>query len=348
MLSSLKNLSLVTASVLLICSCGITQPSPEPLQVNAACLVHKNTFCIAVPHPTEDLVVSASYDPVVKVWRKSDGKVVQELKHSDGVPAVEFSADGQYIVTGSYDNHVRLWASNSGKLLNTFKGHAQMVWGVTFSPDGSKIASVGADDTVRLWDIATRKHKVLGSHDGDGWGIRFSPDGALLLSSGEDNLIKVWQVSTGKLLRELSDHSGAVLNIVFSHDGKLLASGGDDYSIKLWDTQTWNVLSTITGDFYSIYGLDFSPDDRVLVSGTRDKNIFGEFLEYHWDYKYDENAVTVQVWDVESGALLHQLRGHENDVNNVSFTHDGQSIISSGADGKVVFWDVKSLNSVKN
>jgi len=165
-----------------------------------------------------------------------------------------------------------------------------------------------------------------------------------LLSSGEDNIIKIWQVSTGKLLRELSDHNGAVLNIVFSHDGKLLASGGDDYSIKIWNTDTWSVIKTITGDFYSVYGLDFSPDDKLLVSGTRDKHIFGEFLEYHWGYKYDENAVTMQVWNVDSGALLNQLNGHENDVNNVTFTSDGHTIISSGADGKVMFWDVKSLN----
>lgn len=345
--SLLKKLPIIVSSVLLMCSCGTAPQYPQPMKVNAPCLVYKNSFCIAEAHPTKPIIASSSYDTVVKIWNQINGEVIQQLVHQDGVPAVEFSADGKFVVTGSYDSHVRLWASDSGELINTLKGHTQTVWGVTFSPDGKQVASVGSDDTVRLWNIETGQHQLLGSHDGDGWGIIFSPDGKLLLSSGEDNVIKVWQVSTGKLIRELDDHSGAVLNIQFSHDGKLLASGGDDYSIKLWDTNRWEVLKTLTGDFYSIYGLAFSPDDKMLVSGGRDKNLVGEILQYHFDYKSDENSVTMQLWNVANGELIQQFNGHQDDVNNVSFTHDGKTIISSGADGKVIFWNTTQLLNVK-
>ncbi len=326
----------------LLAGCDATQKYEQPLTINAPCFVHKNTFCIAKPHPTKPLIASASYDKTVKVWQQKTGDIVQTLPHPDGVPALAFSPNGKYLVTGSYDNVVRLWDLQSGTLLKSLNGHTQMVWGISFAPNGKSFASVGADDSIWLWDFKTGKGEKLGEHDGDTWGVTYSPDGKYVLSSGEDDLVKIWKVNDGQLANVLDAHSGAVLNIVFSHDGTMMASGGDDYTVKLWNTQNWQVTSTFSGDFYSVYGLAFSPDDKLLVSGGRDKGLFGEFLQYHFDYKSDENSVTMLMWDVEQKVLVKQFNGHSDDVNNIEFSRDGQFIISSGADGKVILWDAKT------
>mgnify|MGYP000114534506 CR=1 FL=1 len=337
-----KHFIVATAMFTLLTGCDTTQNYEQPLSINAPCLVHKNTFCIAKPHPIKPLIASASYDKTVKIWQQNTGDVVQKLSHPEGVPALAFSPDGKYLVTGSYDNVVRLWDLQSGTLIRSLNGHTQIVWGTSFAPDGKSFASVGADDAIWLWDFDTGKGKKLGEHDGDAWGVTYSPDSKYVLSSGEDDLIKIWQISNGDLVNTLDAHTGAVLNIVFSHDGTKMASGGDDYTIKIWNTQNWEVTSTFSGNFYSVYGLAFSPNDKLLVSGGRDKGLLGEFLQYHFDYKSDENSVTMQMWDLEQKTLVKQFNGHSDNVNNIEFSRDGQFIISSGADGKVIIWDAKT------
>ncbi|WP_448266408.1 nSTAND1 domain-containing NTPase [Nostoc sp. DSM 114159] len=70
--------------------------------------------------------------------------------HTEGVTALAFSPDGQYIVSGSFDNTLRLW-DKKGNLLHTLNGHTDIVRALAFSPDGQYIVSGSDDNTLRLW-----------------------------------------------------------------------------------------------------------------------------------------------------------------------------------------------------
>ena len=47
----------------------------------------------------------------------------------------------------------------------------------------------------------------------------------------------------------------------------------------------------------------------------------------------------MRVWDAANGAELHCLRGHEDSVSSVSFSPDGQRIVSGSRDQTVRVWD---------
>ncbi len=47
----------------------------------------------------------------------------------------------------------------------------------------------------------------------------------------------------------------------------------------------------------------------------------------------------VQVWDLDTGALLHTLAGHDGLVWAVAVSADGCRAVSSGPDGTVRVWD---------
>ena len=54
------------------------------------------------------------------------------------------------------------------------------------------------------------------------------------------------------------------------------------------------------------------------------------------------NDGTVAVWDLQSGARLHELTGHQDEVTSVALSGDGQHIVSGSNDGTVAVWDLQT------
>ena len=51
---------------------------------------------------------------------------------------------------------------------------------------------------------------------------------------------------------------------------------------------------------------------------------------------------TVAVWDLRTGARLHELTGHHGIVPSVSLSGDGRYIVSGSIDGTVAVWDLQT------
>jgi WD40 repeat protein len=73
-----------------------------------------------------------------------------------------------------------------------------------------------------------------------------------------------------------------------------------------------------------------------------------ETVDVSWDGKRLASAggntdrdTAIRVWDLERGALLCTLRGHERLVHRVRFARDGSRLVSASADGTIRIWDVE-------
>jgi WD40 repeat-containing protein SMU1 len=55
---------------------------------------------------------------------------------------------------------------------------------------------------------------------------------------------------------------------------------------------------------------------------------------------------TVRVHGLKSGKTLKELRGHTSYVNSVTYTADGQRLVSCSSDGTVRVWDARSCECV--
>lgn len=155
-------------------------------------------------------------------------------------------------------------------------------------------------------------------------------DATQVVSGGHDTIIRLWDVETGALLRQFEGHEDEVMEVVFGPDDQTIVSASRDETVRFWDVETGEVLQTLEGaeDFMA---LDFAPDGKTLATGAVDQ--------------------TVRIWDVETGELLvtfepddpetEELEGHATWLRDVTFSPDGQSIVSADESGYVLRWSVE-------
>jgi hypothetical protein len=72
----------------------------------------------------------------------------------------------------------------------------------------------------------------------------------------------------------------------------------------------------------AVTALIFSPDGKTLFSAGDDR--------------------TVRVWELLTGTVLQQLRGHEATVTSLAHSADGKVLASGGRDGSICLWDPRT------
>ena len=286
--------------------------------------------------------------------------------HTKSVRLVLFSPDGKYIASASEDKTIKLWLVASGECLKTLTGHNSTLKSLSFSPDGKYIASGGYDRTIKLWEVETgRCIKTLNARQ-----VSFSPDGKYFASASQDKTIKLWEVETGRCIKTLIGHTQNVEVVCFSPDGRYLASasgGWDDKSIKILSMDDYKCIKTLKHyAFYSLESLSFSPDGKYIAlrsydegtlwkvaTGKRIKEISKPaLLSFSPGWKYiastnRDKSKIIELWEVKTGKLVNTLSGHANTLKSLSFSPDGEYIVSGSADKTIRLWEVETGDCTK-
>jgi hypothetical protein len=215
--------------------------------------------------------------------------------------------------------------------IRRFEGHTKGASaGVAFSTDGRHALSGGMDGTSLLWEVATGREvrRFSGSGPDKPVGsVAFSPDGRQALTvSNEDRAVRLWDVQTGKEIRVLKGHTAHVHGVAFSPDGRRALSGSEDGTMCLWDLGSGNVLRRFTAH---TLGVAFSPDGRRALSGGTQDHL-------------------VRLWDVETGAEVRRLRGHNGFVTGVVFLPGGRQALSCSHDQTLRLWDLDSGQAIRS
>ncbi|MDZ8094988.1 MAG: caspase family protein [Nostoc sp. DedQUE05] len=306
--------------------------------------------------PDSKIIASGGADGIIKIW-DSNGKFLYDLTHQkEAFWRLQFSHNGKLLASASTDGTVKLWSlqANKNKLINTLSGHQGLVSDISFSHDDKLIASAGKDGIIKIWntEVQQKQPKVENelnmrdfflkqgnnnaSEKYEIYSLDFNRyDTSKIVYGGNDGYIRVWNINKSNRL-EIVGKQGEIVNVVrFSSQANVLASASSSYkgTINIWNTKITGNKPLVSfnsnnkASDNTIDGLDFSHDGHKLASGGNDE--------------------TIKVWNVDraiqspsprEGFLLETLKGHTNGVNQLAFSHDGKTIVSSSDDGTVRLW----------
>jgi WD40 repeat protein len=320
--------------------------------------------------PDGQMIVSASLDGTVKLWRVG-GTLVQTFPaHPSGVKSVIFSPNGQMIASaGSNDPSIKLWKTD-GTLKQKFSGHQKGVQTISFSPDGQMIVSGGGDGTLKLWKIDGTLEQTFQGHSNVVTSVSFSPDGRMIASASLDKTVKLWSIN-GSLVGTCPNNSEPstrlestnstensyrrlVFSVSFSPDGQMIASAENSGTVKIWSLDG-SLIKKCRGHKNSVRSTSFSPDGQMIASASEDGTVKlwnlnamelqtfqGDSSElYSVSFSPDEQMIAsadnhaVKMWRISRNTLVKTFQEHTGRVTSVSFSPDGQIIASASEDGTV-------------
>jgi WD40 repeat protein len=178
-----------------------------------------------------------------------------------------------------------------------------------------------------------------GGHAGLIRGLAVTTDGRFVVSAGDDKVIRVWDWRAQETVRRIrgaatAGNEGRIYALALSPDDRWLAVAGwlmgdqpDRDAIRIYDFTTGELRRVLRGHGDVIISLAFSPDGTKIISGSMD--------------------TLSAIWDIESGKVLHVLRGHEeptrrHHVYGTAFSSDGKRVVTGAYDGLAFIYETET------
>jgi WD40 repeat protein len=323
--------------------------------------------------PDGSLLATAGVDQTVRLWDAASGRQVQVLSgHRDAVLGIAFSPDGSRLATSSKDRTIRVWDVTAGTQDLVLRGPAGGAFKgpPAFSPDGSRLTSGGWFSTP-IWNLSTGEISTLLPRQSEKVsGVAFSPDGTLV-ATAVHLVVQTWDAETGKPRKTFAGHTGPVRSIAYSPDGSRIASGAEDGTARVWDAATGESVLTLDGHSVGVDQVAFTPDghrlltggmdgtarlwdisptggrDWLTVPGPADRLGGVSFSPDGRSFAVPRQHSGVTIRDVETGARIITLKGHDATIRRMAFSPDGTRLVGGSGSNlanknvtTVPVWDV--------
>jgi WD40 repeat protein len=334
MLKQIPAITLLMVSILSLASCQTSQislPTPSPVSLDlpaqtptAEVITSTNHLCFT---PVDLIPISFTPDSKMLVIRTHMGmqlfnleRMKEEIFARSPRPIVSaaLSTNGQILAWSFEDYSIQLIRASDGTLLNTLKGHTDLVFKLRFSPNGDRLFSGSHDGSVRIWDIKGRLLKVIETN-GEVLGIGISPDETRLATIPFDGPVELWDLASYQKISTLGGTGGFdTSDAVFSPDGKYLAA---DLATGLF---LWRISDgkSLWDDLKNSLAVTFSPNGKFLAYADVDKN-------------------EIVLSSPNGAQIIRTLEGMQGTVWELFFSPDS-SMLAATDGGEIRIWQVEN------
>ncbi|XP_029172849.1 DDB1- and CUL4-associated factor 11-like isoform X2 [Nylanderia fulva] len=317
--------------------------------------------------------LSATHDKQLYVYSTHNGRLkpyrtIQACDVGWSILSVAFSPDNSYIAYSTWSETLfqcPLLMKNendSSNGMQTLQLHPKerpfCVFSIAFSNDGRNIICGANDNRIHMYDRQrNQKFSEIESHDKHVNAIHFADDSSQIFFSGsDDGLCKVWDMRRDKMVGMFAGHQDGITYIDSRGDQRYLISNSKDQTIKLWDMRRYStetVSQSMSWD-YRINHLTAAERGctTLLKNDTSVMTYYGHsirktLIRCHFSPKITtgqryiytgDSRGRLIIYDLLTGKIVHNVRGHTGCVRDVSWHPYGHNILTSSWDGKLCEW----------
>ena len=265
-----------------------------------------------------------SPNSVLKIWEVSSGRLLASLSNPPNVDHAFnlFNRGSRWVAHVAPDHAAEVLDLDTGSVVRRLAGNYSVAG---FSRDGLRLITGGEDGEVTLWNgDATRKLRILRELHSHIFALDDTERGDLIAAAGRDGTIRAWDVADGKL-KLMAGHPSSNPTLIFNIDGTRLLTKARD-GARMWNPRD--------GQLVYVQQFAGAESNRVDISSSG-----------RWVLSANNSRLVME--DAQSGFELFSLDGHQGLPQARDISEDDSTLVTGGADGRVVLWKMPSMPDIE-
>lgn len=341
----------------------------DKLQLYRRTLGHLSAVYCVLFERTGRYIITGADDYLVKIWSATDGRLLSTLRGaSSEITDIAVNNENTLLAAGSCDKILRVWCMQYCSPVAVLTGHTGMITSVHFCPvvvnDIRYLVTTSTDGSVAFWSYVHQPGAQQGKHvrfttrpiqynermrPGQAQMIcaSFSPGGMFLAAGSGDHHVRVYLMEGEEgphRILETEAHTDRVDSICWAHNELRFISGSKDGTANIWyfERQHWK--------FTKLQMATKLPGEKET---EEDSKVKLKVMMVCWDLtdRFVITAVgdhTLKVWNSDTGALVHVLLGHQDEVFVLeSHPCDPNVLLSAAHDGNMFIWNISTGQPIK-
>lgn len=269
----------------------------------------------------ENRLISGGEDDKIVVWDIESKQPMVELQSNHG-SVMDIAINGDILSSVGTDGTVRLWTTNTFELIDSLRGHDNLIWSIGTLGDRGFV-SVGQDGSIRWWSASEPQptsyviESRLPATD-----IAFVWNDILVSVSDPDHNLQVIDLSTGLSDVLVSDSDRELSTLEFVPTTSFVVTGDVDGEVLLWDIEEKKMEKHIGTCDGQVSSMDVSPFGKKVAVGS----FSGQLC----------------VWNISDEAVLIDIHSSDCIVLSIVFNSNGEKLFVSTSDGIVRAIDLAS------
>ncbi|GJE94277.1 WD40 repeat domain-containing protein [Phanerochaete sordida] len=279
--------------------------------------------CIAVSRDGEYLAASFGSNSI-SVWRTKDGLRIQHIQDQGrSVLSLAFSPDNRRLASATEGKRPAVWDVRTGRRLFYLEGHTRGgITHVVYAPTGPFIATVSKEEqAVRVWDAGSgaclNPYRTREAIDR----LSFSPTSDQLYIQLKTQCV-TYDLAIQDVTAKYSGSRNKEPSFALSSDGDFLAVLSAPDIVQVYRLRNGREHLRITHSKGLSGPLAFSPNSTELLACCPE----------------EQSAVA---FDMEKGLPCYVYRACA-EVRNVSYSQNGEYIVTGSGGGLVEIFDARS------